>query len=316
MQNDLISVIVPVYNVEDYLRECLDSIISQTYTNLEIILVDDGSPDGSGTICDEYAKKDSRIKVIHQQNSGVSVARNTGLKAVTGDYIGFVDSDDYIEPNMYEELHRCLIENDADMSVCGIKQFGAKTKSDFYGNKCLNKSAFLKKLLDETVPSYLWNKLYKKHLFSGIVFPANLVYEDLRVLHIVTDKASTIGFTDKTFYNYRASDNTITSTRNLKNITDHINASHERSEKYKDTVYYVYAITGEFKCLRLIVSDMSVAKHDNILYKNLFKESKNLYKICKTEIKGLQKVITYIYLVSPKLYYGFKILSFKLHIFS
>lgn len=316
MQNDLISVIVPVYKVEEYLCECLDSIINQTYKNLEIILVDDGSPDNSSTICEEYAEKDSRIKVIHQKNSGVSVARNTGLNAVTGDYIGFVDGDDYIELNMFEELYKCLTANFADMSVCGIKQFGVKTKSDFYGNKCLNRSDFLKEVLCENIPSYLCNKLFKKQLFSGIVFPANLVYEDLSVLHMIVAKASKIGLNDKTFYNYRARENTITSTRNLKNTSDHINAAHERSEKYKNTEYYVYAVTGEFKCLRLIVSDMSVTKHDKISYKNLFKESKNLYKICKGEISGLQKTVSLLYLISPKAFYYAKLIAFRLHVFS
>ena len=100
--SDLISIIIPVYNVAVYLPRCLDSILAQTYKNLEIILVDDGSKDNSGKVCDEYALKDSRIKVIHQKNQGVSVARNAGLRIAKGDYIGFVDSDDYIETNMYE----------------------------------------------------------------------------------------------------------------------------------------------------------------------------------------------------------------------
>ena len=119
MEN-LISVIVPVYNIEAYLRKCIDSILAQTYTNLEIILVDDGSTDNSGEICNEYAAKDARIRVIHKGNGGLSSARNTGIDIATGKYIGFVDSDDYLAPDMYEKLLGAIVNNHADISVCNV----------------------------------------------------------------------------------------------------------------------------------------------------------------------------------------------------
>ena len=144
---ELISVIVPVYKVEKYLRECVDSILAQTYTNLEIILVDDGSPDNCGKICDEYAQNDSRIKVIHQENGGLSAARNAGLDIATGKYIGFVDSDDYAELNMFEELHKRIIENNADLSICGVKKFGMESRCFFYGNKCLDRTVFVQRFI-------------------------------------------------------------------------------------------------------------------------------------------------------------------------
>ena len=115
-----ISVIVPVYNVEKYLRKCIESILNQTFREFELILVDDGSTDSSGKICDEYALKDSRIKVIHKENGGASSARNAGLDVAKGEYIGFVDSDDWIEMDMYGELYRLIKENNTDISVCGI----------------------------------------------------------------------------------------------------------------------------------------------------------------------------------------------------
>ena len=116
--NDKISVIVPIYKVEDYLDRCIESIVGQTYSNLEIILVDDGSPDSCPQLCDEYAKKDSRIKVIHKQNGGVSSARNEGLKFAHGEYIGFVDPDDYVHPSMYEKLIDCIHKNQCQIAVC------------------------------------------------------------------------------------------------------------------------------------------------------------------------------------------------------
>ena len=115
----MISVIIPIYNVEKYLCRCLDSIISQSYKDLEIILVDDGSPDNSPSICDSYARNDNRIKVIHKTNGGLSAARNTGLKYAMGDFISFIDSDDYIEPKMYEILFNLITKFDSDISMCG-----------------------------------------------------------------------------------------------------------------------------------------------------------------------------------------------------
>ena len=119
MNNPLISIIVPIYNVEVYIRNCVDSILGQSYENIEIILVDDGSPDNCGDICDEYGSKDKRIKVIHKKNGGLSSARNAGIDIATGDYLGFIDSDDWIESDMYESLYTALTSHKADISVCG-----------------------------------------------------------------------------------------------------------------------------------------------------------------------------------------------------
>ena len=128
MKEPKISVIVPVYKVEPYLRKCLDSIVNQTYRNLEIILVDDGSPDNCGAICDEYAAGDGRIRVIHQENGGVSSARNAGLSAVTGEWVGWVDSDDWIEPDMYEYLLKNALEQNADIAVCSHYEVHRETE--------------------------------------------------------------------------------------------------------------------------------------------------------------------------------------------
>ncbi len=302
LNNELISVIVPVYKVEEYLELCLDSIISQTYTNLEIILVDDGSPDNCGKICDEYAEKDPRIKVIHQENGGLSAARNAGLDIATGDYIGFVDSDDYIESNYYEELIKSIKNYNSEQAICGVRKFELESRAIFYGNKCLSKDDYLKELLKEDVASYTWNKLYKKELFDGIMFPVGELFEDIKTLHLLGEKTNYVSFTDKSFYNYRIRENSITAENKGIKAKDYLSATHSRTERYKDTKFYVYAVVGEFRCLRVIVSDMSVSDFKSKDYNRLLKESKQLYRVCRHEIKGFQKVLSYIFLLSPRLY--------------
>jgi len=147
---DLISVIIPVYNVEKYLDRCLCSVVSQTYKNLEIILVDDGSPDNSGKMCDEWAKKDNRIKVIHKQNAGLGYARNSGLEIATGKYVSFVDSDDYIALNMYEVMHSRIKESNADTCLCGHYRKYAdceQAKEISFGNACFRAGDVIEKIL-------------------------------------------------------------------------------------------------------------------------------------------------------------------------
>ncbi len=306
MKNGLISVIVPVYKVENYIHECVDSIIAQTYTNLEIILVDDGSPDNCSKICDEYAEKDSRVKVIHQENGGLSAARNAGLDIATGDYIGYVDSDDYIELNMYEELYEAIKEYNSDLSICGVKKFELENRLEVYGNKSLTKNEFLKELLSENVKSYVCNKLYKKSLFDNIRFPEGELFEDLKIMHLIAEKTTVVGFIDKTFYNYRIRQNSITADNKGIRANDYLSATHSRTEKYRDTDLYEYALVGEFKCLRVIVSDMSRTKENRGESKKLLSRSKQIYTACKKHIHGFQKILTYIYFVSPSFYSALK----------
>lgn len=174
MNNPKISVIIPVYNVEAYLRRCVESLLQQTYSNLEIILVDDGSPDRSGEICDEYGYQDSRIKVIHQANRGVSAARNSGLCAATGDWIGFIDGDDWIEPDMYEYMLDMARKHGADMVQCGLffdeetesrEMFCAETECVLSGGAEKLGLRDLEKLGNSTC-----NKLYRKDVVGDLVY--------------------------------------------------------------------------------------------------------------------------------------------------
>jgi len=186
----MVSVIVPVYKVEKYLHRCLDSILAQSYKNLEIILVDDGSPDNSGAICDEYAQKDSRIKVIHKQNGGLSSARNAGLEIATGSYISFVDSDDWLDFKFIETLRNAMIETDVDMTACAF----CRTKGDiakrnkFERNSKIVKDRYFAVFDEKSYAGYACNKLFKKEIiekynlrfdekiFNGEDFPFTLEY--------------------------------------------------------------------------------------------------------------------------------------------
>lgn len=181
-----ISIIVPIYNVERYLHKCVDSILNQTFSDIEIILVDDGSVDNSGAICDEYELQDSRVRVIHKENGGLSSARNTGLDIARGKYIGFVDSDDYIANDMYEVLYRQLIEHQADLSSVGIIDVYENRASEIMQNttiQLVDQKQAIKLVVDgKGIFAYAWNKLYKRELFKEIRYPVGKTVEDAFII--------------------------------------------------------------------------------------------------------------------------------------
>ena len=209
---ELISVIIPVYNVEQYLNRCVDSVINQTYKNLEIILVDDGSTDNSGKICDEYALKDNRIKVIHKENGGLSSARNAGLDIAKGAYIGFIDSDDYIELDMYEFLYNMLIENKVEVSCCNV--------FDFKNNKYVPSSNLqvegvitFDEVLNIKQGLFVWNKLYSKNLIGNYRFDG--LAEDLKFNFEILKKAEKIVYSKQAKCYYFNNPNSILRKNNL-----------------------------------------------------------------------------------------------------
>lgn len=207
--DETISVIVPIYDVEDYLPKCIESILAQSYDKLEIILVNDGSTDKSGEICDKYLYLDWRIKVIHQQHRGVSAARNAGLDLAGGELIGFVDSDDYIHPRMFETLKRLIDETNADISICGYQKvignevFAYQIFEDRTNTCCSNIEA-LEMLLSSKHPLMviLCNKLYRKELFEGVLFPEGFICEDTFVSYKILYKANKISHTEEKLYYY------------------------------------------------------------------------------------------------------------------
>lgn len=212
----LVSVVIPVYNVEKYLDRCIQSVIEQTYTNLEIILVDDGSTDKSPELCDQYARKDKRIVIIHKKNGGLSSARNAGIEKSKGDYIAFIDSDDYIAPSHIQLLVTPALTYDADISICGeqVIKLGKQPKPIKKQLSCsiISKEEALADILTEhnfTVSVH--SKLYKRTLFKNISFPVGKLYEDNGCTHKLILKSKRITYsTNKTYY-YCLRNNSITS---------------------------------------------------------------------------------------------------------
>ncbi len=214
----IISVIVPVYNVSAYLKRSLSSIIYQTYKNLEIILVDDGSTDGSGTICDEYAAIDDRIKVIHQENLGLSGARNTGLDHASGRYIFFCDSDDYLREDALEIMISKMLNDHADVVACGIAKVHDNTtdsaeKEDIFTvikpGRWSGHESVIQMMITNNVCTVAWNKLYKKELFDGIRFPIGVKNEDEATIYKVLYRAGIVSFIPDTLYKYYQRDDSI-----------------------------------------------------------------------------------------------------------
>lgn len=237
MIDSLISVVVPIYNQEAYLYRCVDSLINQTYKKLEIILVDDGSTDTSGVICENYAKKDPRIVVIHTQNRGLSCARNSGIEAAHGEYIGFVDSDDWVEVDMYEKLLKACIRNNTQVAIGGrydVDKRGLRTKGYCpIVNEVKSMEDTMRAILEgEICDSAVWDKLYKKNLFEDIRFPSGKYYEDIAVTYQILLKCSQVSFVNEIFYNYVHHGSGITASKNIKYAIDYC----EHAKILKDTV--------------------------------------------------------------------------------
>lgn len=205
MRDEKISVIVPIYKVETYLPKCLDSILRQTYQNLEIVLVDDGSPDNCGAICDEYARRDSRVKVIHQQNKGVSSARNAGLNIATGDWIAWVDPDDWIEEDMLQYLLEGALNYQADIAICGMRKIGSHVPIVFQHKEdlVLDREKALRELLEnKSMTLSCCDKLAKRELWEGVRFSDLKIGEDLLAMGCILERADKIVCLSEIKYNY------------------------------------------------------------------------------------------------------------------
>lgn len=244
----MITVIVPVYQVHQYIRECVESLMYQTYKNLEIILVDDGSTDGSEKLCDEYAEMDGRIRTIHQKNRGLSGARNAGLDNVNGEYIAFIDSDDLVKNNYIEELYNLILKYNADIAICSYE----KSETGIFKNCnekdkeiCMSSEELLKRWHGKykKYETVVWNKLYHRNIFnrqsSTIRFPEGRKHEDVLISHLLIQNAKKIALTTGIFYLYRIREGSITAkVMQKENAEQNLGAQRERMEFFKKNKYW------------------------------------------------------------------------------
>ena len=240
MKKTLISVVVPIYKVEKYLPLCVDSILRQSYKEIEVILVDDGSPDLCPEICDSYAKKDKRVRVIHKKNGGLSDARNAGIEQSKGKLICFIDSDDYISTTYLEDLLDCMRKYDADFSLCGFSRItdnGEILETDKLENGALTPNEYWKSVYSAHSVSYVvaWNKLYKKKLFNQVKYTKGRVNEDEIILHDIIRQCKKIASTDKVDYFYRVrNDSIIGKNKNGAMLEDAFYGIYERLKYFID----------------------------------------------------------------------------------
>lgn len=304
-QEGLISVVVPIYNTESYLKKCVDSIINQTYTNIEIILVDDGSIDNSGKICDEYEKKDNRIRVLHKKNEGVSSARNKGIEEASGEYIGFVDSDDYIESTMYEKLLNSIINNKTDIAICN---YSSNNEFDLKKNILSQQEMFDLILDKDKFRGYTCNKIYKVELLKEIKFNTDIsLCEDLLFNCEYFIKCKNMSVVNEKLYNYIKREKSACGTFLEKHFSV--------IEAYKkiEEIYTKHSKDNLLKLQMAYLKQCTFLKYYNFMgnyskkYKELIdKDAKRLIKIInKSRVNVKNKIIL-------NTYYNFPVLIGKL----
>ena len=305
-----ISVIVPVYNIEEYLERTLESLVNQTYKNLEIILINDGSTDSSKEICDKYKKKDKRVVVIHKDNEGVSIARNKGLELATGDFIGFVDSDDVISLDMYEILYKNIINTSADISVCNFKTFSKDIDFEYNKNiKIFKKKEALEDIIsDGIITNFLWNKLFKKDIFNNIKFPEKKIYEDLYVMPKLIEKIEILCFDYSKLYGYFKRENSYVNTYNKeknKNYLEFCDGCYKYLSKYKYLNNYLenyrcfYIYSAFLQCSKSKCIDIINSNYMNEYYK-IFKKN---FKYLNNKVSLKRKVLFYILYINKNIFY-------------
>lgn len=288
-KNDLISAIIPVYNVETYLGPCIESVINQTYINLEIILIDDGSTDCSGYICDQFAQKDERIVVIHQQNEGIAAARNRGVRQARGTYLFWVDSDDYVSPQIVEELYNNLLSNNADMSICNYTQ-GSERAYQFKSQEGNIELFGYEKGLNYIYKSHKfsfimaasWAKLIKKSLYDGLEYPVGKIFEDIYISHKLIGNCNTIVYTDKIMYYYYQWPKSILGKKLYIEKLDYLGAFEERIHFFRNLGLMELAEKARIQYLHALMWEYSRAKdilHNKDMVKHIKKEYRKYYTL-------------------------------------
>lgn len=318
--NEVISIIIPVYRVEKYVAKCLESVIHQSYQNLEIIVIDDGSPDRAGEICDEYARMDSRIKVIHQKNQGLSAARNRGIHEATGDYIGFVDSDDYVLPQMYESMLKAIQENDADICICdyiecnegqedielkGIQ--GTESVQMITTKKEKIKYSYLEKYVHAIV---VWNKLYKREIWDKFLMPEIKAYEDEAIMYQVLYEAKSIAYLHEELYVYlRRKSGSITSSDFSERRMLRLDVLQEKMNFYRDKKEWEFFLEALFVYKTDILKVTYLIEKSNEYSLEMIEPYKKIYNRycirylmvkCKTSFQNKLSYLWYAFF--PKMY--------------
>lgn len=307
-----ISVIIPVYNVEEYIERCLTSVLNQTYSTIEVILVDDGSTDNSGSICDRYAKQDQRIKVIHKKNGGLSDARNSGLKIAKGKYVCFVDSDDVMAPNCIELLYNLCVKNDAEISM-GQYQIFCEKITFVDGNKqneeVLNGCEILWRLFGKDYVTYVvaWGKLYLRQLFEDVEFPYGKINEDEATTYKLFNKAKRVAVSEANVYGYYMRQGSITKSVFTHKKLDFLAIAKERylffesQEKIdlRDSFEFVYAVN-------LVAYRIRVKKYlkEKEIVRKLWQEYKRVFNELKKSqyISKKKKIGLYLFRIFPDIY--------------
>lgn len=237
--NQTISVIVPVFNVAGYLPQCVDSILSQDYGNLEVILIDDGSTDGSGEICDRYAALDSRVRVIHQKNGGAAAAKNAGLRLATGEYLAFADSDDYLEPGAYGFLMKVLLENGADAVQGSFREvYRNRAEEQRISEEILEGYDYLLRFPKDFSCALLWNKLYRRALFDGVFFEEGHKIDDEYFTYQGFLQPRKVVRADRIVYNYRKRASSVMSSPESAErlVLDCLDSAAKRRQRILDTL--------------------------------------------------------------------------------
>lgn len=307
-ESEKISVIIPIYNTEKYLDKCIRSVVKQTYKNLEIILVDDGSLDQCGNICDKWAERDERIRVIHKSYGGISDARNVGLDVSSGTYIGFVDSDDYIHPEMYQRLYEKIKEYGADMSICGFDRIDEQNNSiirseNMPEEELIDKKDAIKNICHKGPFIALWNKLFKRELFTDLRFPYGKFSEDMFVIPWIYYRCDSIVSVSENLYNYVQTPNS--------------QCRRVRTVWHLDTVeaYYKLMIFCQNNGFPDLLKEISAGMTDNYIANRekikriLPNEKKRVREIRRMVLYGIFKhgqdvrLVHKLYIVSPQIYH-------------
>lgn len=320
---DKISIIVPIYNVEKYLEKCIYSIINQTYKNLEIILVDDGSTDNCYRICDDFQKKDKRVIVLHKKNGGLSDARNAGLQLATGELIGFVDGDDYIRNDMYEQMYKCMKNKKVDIVECKCinvrnekeEEVNDSSKTYLYDGKAALKLMMSSKKKIQKPRLSVWSKLFKREVIERLKFPVGKVHEDIVFEAKAFLNAKKVCILDKQLYCYNIREGSIMNSGFSKKDLDKLILMQERTELLKQRKLNDLVEVSEINYYETVLRYYylaSINKTINIKQKLEELLKKDKYRILNLRLSEVRKVEFKIFYFSPQIYIIWNNIKYRL----